>query len=112
MLSLNFPRKADKKCFPRFLCGRISKVSAHIVICVVFLRIMIWSHSIILTVDPVLPHNSNWGWQTEFGGFPGRRFLECEARAARDSLFLHRAPKITQAPATQAISSMARLYVL
>ena len=60
-------------------------------VCVVFLR-MIWSHSLILTVDPALSHSFNWGWQTEFGGFPGRRLLERVARAARVSLFLHRAP--------------------
>ena len=61
-------------------------------VCVVFLRIMIWSHSIILTVDPALSHNFNWGWQTEFGGFPGRRLFKREAPAARASLLLLRTP--------------------
>ena len=61
-------------------------------VCVVFLRIMIWSHSIILTVDPALSHNFNWWWQTEFGGFPGRRLFKRDACAAHASLFLLRAP--------------------
>ena len=62
---------------------------------VVFLRMMIWSHSIILTVDPALSHNFNWGWQTEFGGFPGKCLLEREVRAAHAHAYFYTArPKL------------------
>ena len=60
--------------------------------CFLAVRIMIWSHAIIFTIDPVLSHNFNWGWQRKFGGFPGRCLLACEAHVVRVFLFLHRAP--------------------
>ena len=56
---------------------------------------MIWYHSIVLTVDPALSHNFNWGRQMEFGGFPGRRLLAREARwSLRCLRFLILTPRV------------------